>query len=135
METSPILSSTIYFYHLVNILLACSIFILLFLFSFCYPSFCHVFSLAEWGSNHCCSSHFLTHFKRFPWESALTFLPLPHTLLIPLSSSRTEDQAKAKFCNTQFFKIKFHLIIFLGHYIDIQSPKVSWELATLLLQN
>ena len=66
-EISPIISSTIfyflYFFNLVNILCVFFFFTsVFFIFIFFYPNFCHVSSLDECGSNHCCSYHFLTHF-------------------------------------------------------------------------
>lgn len=39
------------------------------------------------------TSNYIWHVlqKDFPWESVLTFMLAPHTLLIPLSSSRTKE--------------------------------------------
>lgn len=147
MEVSSIISSTMYVYHLVNIpyvhfhfLFCCFLFPFFFFLPKLLP---HIFCGGMW-----LESLFLLSFpyslliiagkcfERSPWESALGFLP-PYTYFSVFLCHLPELKARQKlnFAIHSSFKIKFHLIIFLGHYTDTRSFKVPRELVILLLHN
>lgn len=74
-------------------------------------------------------------FKKISSGISINFFARSTHCLFLCHLPELKTRQKLNFAIHSSFKIKFHLIIFLEHYSDIQSLKVSWELATLLLQN
>lgn len=142
MEVSSVISSTTYVHHLVNIpyvhfhFFFCCFYFLFFFFNTQVAATYFLWRNMTWTSGSPLISLFTSNYSwKVLWKISLTIsigFSAPYTHL-PHHLPELKARGKLNFAIQSSFKIKFHLIIFLGHYIDTPSFKVHRELAILLL--